>query len=57
MDDDYAEIVSEVRRKLAEHGESADDYTDEELRTAVRVALLTLAIEYSGGGADRRAGS
>lgn len=48
MWDDDAEVIAGMRRKLAERGEPADDYTDEELRAALRFTLLALAIEYGG---------
>jgi hypothetical protein len=51
MDDD-ADSVAEIRRKLAEHGEHGDEYTDEELRFALRL-VLAAAIDH--GGEDRPA--
>jgi hypothetical protein len=35
-----------MREDLAARGEPAEDYTDDELRYALRVTLLALAIEY-----------
>jgi len=43
MDD----ILAEIRSKLADRGEP-DDYSDEELRDALRITLLALAIEHGG---------
>jgi hypothetical protein len=47
MDDD-ADIIAEIRDRLRAHGEPADDYTDDELRAALRVTILVLALEYEG---------
>ena len=46
--DDVAEILREIRGKLAKLGESPDDYSDDELREALRITLVTLTIEYGG---------
>jgi hypothetical protein len=37
MDDDDTTILAEIRHRLAEHGERADDFTDDDLRVALRV--------------------
>lgn len=37
-----------MREGLAARGEPGHDYTDDELRYALRVTLLDLAIEYGG---------
>jgi hypothetical protein len=50
-DEDEAALVADVREGLAARGEPADDYTDDELRYALRVTLLALAIEYGGESA------
>jgi hypothetical protein len=45
-DDDEAALLADMREDLAARGEPAEDYTDDELRYALRVTLLALAIEY-----------
>jgi hypothetical protein len=45
--DDEAAILAEIRDRLAEHGEPAEDYTDDELRAALRFTLVALAHEYA----------
>jgi hypothetical protein len=44
-------LLADMREGLAARGEPADDYTDDELRYALRVTLLALAIEYGGESA------
>jgi hypothetical protein len=52
MDDDHeAALLADMREGLAARGQPADDYTDDELRYALRVTLLALAIEYRGESA------
>lgn len=48
MNDIDAEVIADMRRKLAERTDDAEDYTDDELRQALRFTLLALAIEYGG---------
>jgi hypothetical protein len=42
MDDD-AQILAEIRRRMAERGEPGDEYTDDELRAALGITLAALA--------------
>jgi hypothetical protein len=52
--DDDADILADIRRKLAERGEPADGLTDDDLREALRITLAALAREYMpDGGEDR----
>jgi hypothetical protein len=52
VDEAYeAALVAEMREGLAAPGEPADEYTDDELRYALRVTLVALAIEYGGESA------
>jgi hypothetical protein len=48
--DDYAEVIADMRRKLAERGEPAEDHADDELRFALRITLIALAHEYEQNG-------
>jgi hypothetical protein len=52
-DDDEAAVLADMREGLVARGEPADDYTDDELRYALRVTLLALAIEYGGESAPQ----
>jgi hypothetical protein len=45
MDD--SEVPGEIRQRLAEHGEPAYDYSDDDLRAALRVTLVVLAKEFA----------
>jgi hypothetical protein len=50
-EDDEAALLAEMRERLVARGEPAGDFTDDELRYALRVTLLALAIEYGGESA------
>jgi hypothetical protein len=43
--DDDADILADIRRRIAERDEPAD-FTDHELRAALRIALADLARQY-----------
>jgi len=53
MDDD-ADVLAEIRQRMAKRGESADDMTDEQLREALRMTLAALADEYATDGEEDR---
>lgn len=45
MEDD-AQILWEIRQRMAERSEPADDMTDDQLRVALRITLVGLAEHY-----------
>jgi hypothetical protein len=45
--DDDSDVFGEIRHRLAEHGEQVDDYSEDDLRAALRVTLVALAHEFA----------
>jgi hypothetical protein len=54
MEDYEAAMIAEIRRRMAERGESADDLTDAQLHRALRIALVTLAHECAREGGENQ---
>jgi hypothetical protein len=50
MDDHEVAMIAEIRGRMAERGEPADDLTDAQLHRALHIALVTLAHEYALDG-------
>jgi hypothetical protein len=47
---DDSDVLGEIRQRLVEHGEPSEAYTDDDLRAALRIAWIELAIEYAEDG-------
>jgi hypothetical protein len=54
MEDHDVAMIAEIRQRMAERGEPADDLTDAQLHRALRIALVTLAHEYAPEGGENQ---
>jgi hypothetical protein len=47
---DDSDVLGEIRHRVAEHGARVDDYSDDDLRAALRITLVALAEEFAPDG-------